>query len=44
MNTETLNFQTETGKARNNSTLSYADCCMILCDWCVSFENLSANH
>ena len=41
MNTETLNFPTETGKSRNNSNLSYADCCMRLCDWNVSFEDMS---
>ena len=40
MNTETLNFPTESGKPRNNSTLSYADCCMRLTDWSRPFEKL----
>lgn len=41
MNTEILNFPTETGKPRNNSTLSYVDCCMRLADWNKPFEEMS---
>ena len=41
MNTETLGFQTETRKPKNNSKLSFSDCCIILHDWNRSFEQMS---
>lgn len=41
MDKEILNYPTENGKPRNNSTLAYADCCMRIMDWNRPFEAMS---
>lgn len=41
MSQDILIFSTQEGQKRNNSTLSYADCCMRLTDWSYTFEDMS---
>ena len=41
MDSQILNYPTETSKKRNNSNLAYVDCCMRLTDWNRPFEEMS---